>query len=278
MKAPGIYLNVPIEQYHSEKFAIGCSGLKAMLKAPAYYFGQYLDPNCPPESERESPGRRFGNMVHAQLFEHESFAERYRVGPEVTSKALKAWKDFASTLPEGVEPITPAEYKTMQQVRRSALTIPDIASALAVGDGEVSAYAVDDETGVMVKVRPDWVHPAGPDSCILLDGKTFNTADTDEFTRQAARMSYSMQAALYSDFYAKASGKKVLGFVFLVIADEFPNLCNAVMLDDESLQAGRRLYRKALNQYAECMKSGVWPGHGGDVKVISLPKWAMELA
>lgn len=276
MREPGIYLGLSNDAYHVDRTAVGSSGLKAMLEAPAYYFGQYLDPDCPPPSERETPGRRFGSMVHCALFEHPAFNDRYRVGPVVSSKALKAWKDFAATLPEGCDGITPAEYASMKQVRKSVLAIPDMAKALAVGHGEVSAYAVDPATGVRCKVRPDWVHPVGDDAVIIIDGKTYATADANEFSRQAARMLYALQAALYTDMYQLASGKRVLAFVFLLIADSYPHLSNAVMLDERSMATGRAQYRRALDSYAECMRSGVWPGHGNDVKIVSLPNYAHE--
>lgn len=273
MREPGIYIDLSNDDYHADRTALGVSGMKAILRAPAYYFGQYLDPFCPPPSERETPGRRFGSMVHCQLFEHPRFGERYRVGPDVTSKALKAWKDFAAGLPSGCDGITPVEYEAMKQVRRSALSIPDAASALADGMGEVSAYCVDEETGARLKVRPDWVHPAGDDAVILFDGKTYATADADEFAAQAGKMKYHMQAAAYSDVYAKASGKRVLAFIFIVIEDDYPHLANLVTLDDESMEAGRQLYRRAVTTYAECMKSGVWPGYGDSVKQASLRPW-----
>jgi hypothetical protein len=276
MREPGIYYGLSNEDYHADRTALGVSGMKAILQAPAYYFGQYLDPNCPPPSERESAGRRFGSMVHCQLFEYPEFNRRYQVGPVVNSKAVKAWKDFAATLPDGCEGITPAEYACMQQVRRSVLSIPDMADALSIGCGEVSAYCVDDETGARLKVRPDWVYPVGERAVILLDGKTFASADGDEFSTQAGKMKYHMQAAAYSDVYAKASGKRVLAFIFLVIEDDYPHLANPVMLDERSMDAGRRLYRRAVTTYAECMRTGVWPGFGNDVKTVSLKPWHLE--
>lgn len=271
---PGIYCGMPNDEYHGRLEAIGNSGLKAMLESPAYYFGQYRDPNCPPESERETPGRRFGNMVHCVLFEREAFDVRYQIGPDVTTKAVKAWKDFAAGLPVGVTALDSREHARALKVRESVLSIPDMASALSSGQGEVSTFWRDPQTGVLCKCRPDWVHPVGDDAVILIDGKTYASAGEDEFARQVAKMSYHLQAAWYTDGYQIASGKKVLGFIFLAIADDYPHLANPMMLDDEALDVGRRMYRRALNSYAECERTGTWPGHGNDVKLISLPAWA----
>jgi hypothetical protein len=271
---PGLYYGMPNAEYHGRIEAIGNSGLKAVLKSPAYYFGQYRDPGCPPESERETPARRFGNMVHCVLFEREAFDSRYKVGPEVNSKAVKAWKDFAATLGDDCTAIDSGEHARAMKVRESVLSIPDMASALSSGDGEVSAFWRDPQTGVLCKCRPDWVHPVGDDSVILIDGKTYASADQDEFARQVAKMDYHLQAAWYTDGYQIASGKKVLGFIFLAIADAYPHLANPLMLDEDSMSAGRRMYRRALDTYAECDRTGSWPGYGNDVKLISLPAWA----
>jgi hypothetical protein len=273
---PGIYHGMPNDEYHGRIEAIGNSGLKAVLESPAYYFGQYLDPNCPPESERETPARRFGNMVHCVLFEREAFDTRYKVGPAVTSKAVKAWKEFEASLDDGCTALSPREYACAMKVRESVLAIPDMASALSSGHGEVSAFWRDPTTGVLCKCRPDWVHPVGDDAVILIDGKTYASADEAEFARQVAKMSYHLQDAWYSDGYQIASGKKVLGFIFLAIADEYPHLANPMMLDDDSRAVGRRMYRRALDTYAECSRTGSWPGYSNDVKLISLPAWAIK--
>lgn len=277
---PGIYYDIPNSVYHGleQRHIIGCSGLKAVLQSPADYYGQFLDPDCPPESDKSSAARDFGNRVHCMLFENHLFAQRYAVGPEVATRALKEWKDFASRLPAGCEGIKPSEYKTLKKVREQALAVPDVATALQhpEGRGEVSAYWVDEETGVPCKVRPDWVYPVGEDAVVLLDGKTFATADPYEFGRQAARMEYHLQAAYYSHGYKMASGKRVLAFVFLVISDTWPHLVTPVMLDEEAMRVGALSYRIALDRYAECKASGKWPGYGNDVKIISLPRWATD--
>lgn len=273
---PGVYQGISNADYHADRTAVGQSGLKAVLKAPAFFFGQYLDPACPPESDRETPGRKFGNMVHCVLFEYPLFNQRYRVGPEVTSKAVKAWKDFAAELPAGCNGISRQEYDCALAVRASVLAIPEMAKALSVGAGEVSAWWTDPATGVKCKCRPDWVYPVSDDAVIIIDGKTFASAEPGEFTRQAVKMDYFMQAAWYSDGYALASGKKVLAFIFLVVSDDYPYLASAMMPDDESIEAGRRKYRRGLDSYAACLKSGVWPGYSHDIKLISMPAWAKE--
>jgi hypothetical protein len=280
MREPGIYHGIPIEEYHSDKTAIGNSGLKEVLDCPALYFGQNLDPQRPQAEERDSAAQQFGNMAHCILFEHDQFNRRYQVGPDVHSKALKAWKDFAATLPEGCDGIKPGQYASARKIREQALAIPELREALEhpEGRGEVSAYWRDERTGVLCKNRPDWVMPVGDKACILWDGKTFSTGDTDEFARQVPRMGYDIQAAWYTDGFGRASGLHVLAFVFIVIGNEWPHPINLCVLDEAAMDSGRRKYRRGLDTYAECLKTGNWPGYAPGIKTITLPPWALEQA
>lgn len=279
MRNPGIYYDIPIVEYHRDKTAIGNSGLKEVLDCPALYFGQNLDPERPTVGEeRDTAAQLFGNMAHCVLFEHQHFNARYRVGPEVATKALKAWKDFAATLPEGCDGIKPSQYASAKKIRQNALALPDLREALEHpgGRGEVSAYWRDERTGVLCKCRPDWVMPVRDDAVVLFDGKSYATGDTQEFGRQVPRMGYHLQAAWYGDGYARASGKNVLAFVFIVIGNEWPHPINLVMLDEDAIRAGQLMYRRGLDTYAECLRTGNWPGYAPGVKTITLPKWALE--
>jgi hypothetical protein len=275
MREPGIYHGIQNADYHADRSAIGNSGLKAVLRSPAYYYGQYLDPAKPESEDKpETAGQRFGNIAHTMLFEPDSFNARYAVGPDVRSRALKAWKDWAKDLPEGVEGIKPGEYAAAKRLRESVLAIPDMRAAFSEGHGEASAYFIDPATGERGKCRPDWAHPVGGEAVVLIDGKTYADASEAEFTRQIARMNYDMQAAWYTDGYEAATRKKVLAFLFLAIESDYPHQCNVMQLDAESLQVGRSKYRRALDQYAQCKALGSWPSYGNAVKLITLPAWA----
>ena len=71
-----------------------------------------------------------------------------------------------------------------------------------------------------------------------------------------------------------ALGVEVLAFVFAVVEGEYPYAANAMLLDDAAMDLGRREYRADLERYAACKASGVWPGYGDSVSVISLPPYA----
>jgi len=141
---------------------------------------------------------------------------------------------------------------------------------------EVSSYWIDEETGVLCKCRPDFVHDCGDSGVILVDVKTCGDARPFEFARMIAKHRYHVQNAYYADGFEKASGRKVIGFIFASVEMDYPYASSAIMLDEESIDQGRKEYRRGLDVYAECLASGEWPGIGTEVHLARLPWWAFD--
>ncbi len=279
MREPGIYYGIPNAEYHEGVWAIGNSGLQLVQDCPALYHGSYLDGERPQTEDKESASQRFGNIAHCALFEFPAYNQRYVVGPDV-NKNTTVWKDFVKGLAPGCLPCGADERRSGLKIRQQALSDPELREALEHpgGRGEVSAYWRDERTGVLCKCRPDWVIPVGDKYCVIFDAKTFATGDAGEFSRQAARMSYEFQAALYMDGFGRASGLNVLAFVHIVISNQWPHPVNLVQLGERSISAGRIKYRRALDTYAECLKTGLWPGYAPGIKLVEIPNYAMEEA
>lgn len=272
--APGVIHGMDIHDYHAIADAISKTGLDRIARSPAYYYATTLDPNRPPEKERA--GQLEGNLAHCAILEPDEFDKRYAVGPDV-SRATKAWKEFEASLPAGVIGIKPDQYDTAMRQREQVMQLPDVAEALATGWPEVSAFWTDPATGVQCRCRPDWVHPVDDDAVILLDLKTYSDASPADFARQVARKRYHVQAAYYSDGFTAASGKRVLAFIFVCVESEWPYAASATMLDELSTEQGRTEYRDDLRVYAECLRTGRWPGYGAGIHTISLPNWAITI-
>ena len=117
--------------------------------------------------------------------------------------------------------------------------IGSLRDLLAKGDAEVSAYFRDPDTGAQYRIRPDWVAPAG-DGVILLDVKTCPDASPTGFAKSIANYRYAVQAAFYSDGWTAATSQTVHAFVFAAVEKEYPFAAAAYILDDESIEQGRR--------------------------------------
>ena len=287
----GIIENQDIDVYHQGP-GISKTGLDLIERSPAHYHAEYLDPNRPPRENDETTARLVGHLAHCAILEPAEFDRRYAVlppdaprrptsaqwnakNPSADSMMAMAWWREWLAANEGRTVITHDQRETALRQAESVCRLPDIRDALDRGRPEVSAYWRDPVTGVLCRCRPDWRHDAGERSVILVDVKTYSNAAPAEFARQIARMRYHVQAAYYSDGYAQAAGVDVLAFIFLAVETEYPYAASAVMLDDAALEQGRAEYRRNLDTYAACLKSGEWPGYPTGIQPVSLPAWAL---
>ncbi len=264
----GLHFDVDIDVYHSGP-GISKSGLDDINANPAIYYARHLDPSRPPPKSRA--GQLEGALAHCAILEPAEFNKRYAVGPDVI-RSTKVWKEFEAAHP-GMECIKPDQYEAAHRQADSVRRLSEIAEALQRGMAEVSAYWTDPATGELCRCRPDWVYQPNETGAILLDVKTCSDAKPSEFARQVARKAYDKQAAFYTDGYGIASGKTVHGFIFLAVETEWPFAASACMLDEDGVEIGRRAYRRNLNTYSECLKSGMWPGYSESIEIIRLPKW-----
>lgn len=262
--------SLTIEEYHAMP-AISKSGLDSIDLSPAIFYARHVDPDRPPRGIKA--GQLEGNLAHCAVLEPDEFDKRYVVGPSV-NRNTKVWKEFVEANP-GRFAIQQDQSDTAWRQARSIFALPEVGDAFASGKPEVSAFWRDAETGAECRCRPDWVHPVGDESVILLDCKTYSIASANEFNKQVARKRYDVQAAFYSDGYAAASGKKVLGFVFVAVETEWPHASNAFMLDAQGIAAGCEKYQRNLRTYAECLRTSKYPGYSTGIQIISLPAWAL---
>lgn len=267
----GVQHGLSIDAYHGMEGA-SKTVLDSVAKSPAIAYARHLDPNRPAAEQKS--GQLEGELAHCAILEPDEFSKRYAVGPDVI-RSTKVWKEFEANN-AGKKCIKPGEYEAAMRQGESVRRLPEIRDALATGHPEVSAFWIDPETSVKCRCRPDWVHPCGDAGSILMDVKTYSDASPSEFRRQVARKRYHVQDAFYSDGFQRASGLEVLAFVFVAVETEYPYAANALMLDDLAKTTGRDLYRRDLDTYAECLRTGEWPGYSNQIEIISLPNWAIS--
>lgn len=268
----GTFDDIAIDVYHASA-GISNSGLSDFARSPRHYHALHLNPDRP--AEGPTTAQLEGQLAHCAILEPAAFDTRYVIGPN-TRRGTKVWDAFEASLTSEQIGIKPDQAEVAKAQALSVRSIPDVAALLAKGKPEVSAFWIDPATGELCRCRPDWVHPAGDGGVILVDVKTCGDAGPRQFARQVARMGYQRQAAYYSEGYEHASGKRVLGFVFVAVETEWPFAAGAYMLDDESLAKGRAENTELLSRFAMCRSADHWPAWGDAISLISLPAWALS--
>lgn len=267
----GLIHGLDIEAYHGGP-GISKSGLTDMEQSPFHYYAKHLDPKRPAPKERT--GQLEGALAHCAILEPFEFDKRYVVGPNCR-RGTKEWTAFEDNNP-GKVVIKPDQYETAMRQADSVRRLPEARALLDNGVAEVSAYWIDPDTGVLCRCRPDFVSPVNEGGVILADVKTFSDASPAEFSRQAGRKGYHMQAAYYTDGYGEAAKLLVHAFVFLAVETEYPYAACAMALDPDSEAVGRATYRALLQRYAACQATDRWPAYSDAIELITLPRYLMR--
>lgn len=274
---PGVYHDMPNDAYHGTS-AISNTGLRNLAKSPFHFYSLHRDPSRPPQAAK--PGQLEGTLAHCAVLEPLQFGNRYVIGPDVRANTNE-WKAFVERH-RAKTVIKADQHEAAHAQARSVRQIADVAELLSAGHAEVSAYWNEDlvdaltgeSTRVLCRCRPDWVHPVNDDSVILVDLKTCSDASPWEFARQIKRKSYHGQNAFYKRGYEKATGKKVLGFVFVAVESAWPYASAPVMLNDSDVEQGDAQNQRLLQLYVKCMSEDTWPSYTQGIVPVSIPNYS----
>lgn len=261
--APSVYHAAP---------AVSNSMLSAMARSPYHCWAEYLAPNRP--ERKATAAMKAGTLLHALVLEPETIDARYMVRPDGLDLRTKEGKEWARSIPAGVEIISAEQWKTALDQRDALRANTFIADILNTnGHAEVSASWMDEATDLRCKMRADYVANA-PGGCFVLDLKTATDASPEGFSKAVAGFGYHRQQAHYSNGWKAAAGVSGVEFVFAVVSNEYPYIATAYILDSESAQQGQDEVAELLAQFAQCQRDGIWPAYGAGPQIISLPAWA----
>lgn len=272
---PGAYPDIDGEIYHRVEIcdapSISSTGLKLISShSPFHYWWQSpMNPQRPVQPQKQH--FNVGKGVHDLLLLQDLFPKNYFILPEGFDARLKKWADAKDERGEAIRsgiPVLSFEQYRMVYAMAEQVEKNDLAKALIVsGIPEMTLAAKDPITGVWIRSKPDIL----PDTTdIIPDIKTAISAHPGEFERSATKFGYFQSAAHYMDIidlvYGEVTGKR--RFVLIVVESTPPHLVQIYHLDDEGIQMGRMLNRTALNTFAECLKSGEWPGYSSPANPI----------
>lgn len=278
---PGVYA-LPIEVYHGQPTvspSISSSGLRTIWsQSPAHYFvDSALNPKRAQQPDR--PAFALGRLAHKLLLEgSDGLADEFVTRPEQWSdwrtKAAQEWRD--GQIAAGKTVITDADLVAVTGMAESLARHPLVEAGILDGFVERSLIWKDAETGVWLKSRPDVVPRA---SGLFSDLKTTNSVADSDLERSLSDYGYHMQAALVGMASEAVLGRPMEEFALVWVEKAPPHCVRVTVLTGEDLDRGRQQVRRAIDQFAECVATGEWPGPGGsrrDAEYLTLPPWAAK--
>jgi hypothetical protein len=262
----GVYPNIAHHAYHADRRSVSSSGMRRLNRTAPRQFKYELD-NPKVQSTKYFD---LGTVVHTLVF---------GVGPEIVVVYYDAWrKDDAkaerqAAWDQGKTPILLHEYEQARAMADAVLNHPIAGPLVAQSIPELSLYVEDPVTGIMMRARPDGYNDSGS-PLILVDLKTSTTADPRAFGWSARDFGYDEQDAWYVDVVRLLGLAEDVTFLFIVVAKEEPHLVSVVELPPRAVARGRHFNRLALDRYAECRRTDIWPEFADDVLLVDLPRAA----
>jgi hypothetical protein len=268
---PGIY-QMTADQYHADPVpggSLSSSGARKILdRSPAVY--RY-------ERDHGQPPKRVFDLGHAahRLVLGEGADIREIKHPDYKTKAAQAERDIARY--DGETPLLTKEYEQVKAMAAAIRQHPIAGPLFAPGEGvaEQALFWTDGPSGITRRALFDWTKHRRPGSrLILTDYKTTTDASLGAIARTVAAYGYHQQAAWYIDgAIALDLGDEDTEMVFVFQEKTPPYLVTVLQLPRDDIRRGRQKNRRAIETYAECTETGVWPGHHDGVAIVSLPPW-----
>ena len=245
-------------EYHSHK-AISKSGLDLINRSPAHF--KWAREN----KQDATPAMRLGSLTHLAVLEPHLFEKQCVVMPTMdrrTKEGKMIWEEFQAAHPDE-ELLTSEEHTKIIGIRDAVYAHPTAKKLIdQIRQVEASTFWTDKDTGVECKCRPDAVLKNG----ILVDLKTTQDASFN-FRRSVAKFRYHVQAAYYGD---GMGGVRDHPMIFIAVETAEPYFVSCHMIGPDTIFAGQEAYRRNLQTYSECLKSGEWPAYPTNINMIEL--------
>lgn len=279
---PCIIRDMPNKVYHST-VGLSTSGIKMLLlDSPASYFDKYLSGTY---IEEEKPCYKIGTACHCLILEgEETFYNTYWFNPFgklVKDDLIKELKkreinfnskdrnetfielllNFDNIVRKKIE-LDSNELNQVVTMARAINGNKDAKNAFSQrGESELSLFWKDEETGLWLKCRPDFL----PYDCLdVPDYKTCVSSKPEKFASDFISLGYYIQAAQYRTGiyevtkYLLEEPIEVNNFFFVAQEKKRPFITQVFLPEMDIIDYGFKAIRKALEIYQESKAKEIW--------------------
>jgi len=257
----------------SPAYIMGRSELMSFAQCPHRWILGY--------QPKDTDATDWGCLIDCRVLDPNRFGDKYAIAPATyladgrkkgDPQIEKPWNRNATFCREweeaqGDKTIIKADELVESEIAIKALySDPDISQVLLGSEHQVMVVAEykDRETEIVVpvKILID-IKPLESSGYQrqLFDFKTSVSADPARWPRIVFERGYHVQAALYLDVYAAATGEDRIEFGHIVQENFPPFETSKMKVSLEFLQMGRESYVFALRKYCQCIKTNQWPSY-----------------
>lgn len=273
-------------EYHSAP-GISKSHLDVIAgKSPKHYWHRYLNPDRDPE--QPTPAKILGTAIHAIILEPDLFTSGYVANPGIERRSNAGKAEYAAFVAEhkGKIILEDEGYQACLRIRDAVHKHPLAAGLLrAPGKSEQSFWALDPDTGELIKCRYDRLQDGGG---VALDVKSTEDASPAGFGKSVWNYRYFLQPPWYFDVLDILYGETPKHWAFLAFEKDPPYAIGVYYATPEQMELGREFARRDFlrivglkRKHAEAIKAGderalagIWHDYGVEPLPVEFPTWA----
>lgn len=240
--------------------------------SPLHYWYKYLNPDR--VRDEPTPAMVMGTAVHTAILEPDLFPTEVVESPgfDRRTKVGKAEYEAFRESNKGKIILEPEDYAACLAIRDAVYRHPVAAGLMtAPGKCEQSFYAIDKETGELIKCRTDRMLDSG---AMIIDVKTTEDASPNGFGKSSANFRYPVQTAWYNHVLDSAYGEHPQDWVFLAVEKKPPHAIGIYFVESDVLARAEIAARRDFMRIVECRRSGQWLDYGSQPLPLALPGWA----
>lgn len=150
---------------------------------------------------------------------------------------------------------------------------------------EVSFYGKDEETGLDVRVRPDYFNVEeniGVNAVISF--KTTRADDLGKFYYDCAKLKYELSEGMYQEVMSSITGRKFNVTIMIMLQTVEPYDVAVLFWSPDDLANGKYKYHYALSIVKDCFEKKWFPGYDAKAEEgargiidMQLPEWSHKL-
>ena len=263
VKDHNTFCNIDESLYHSLP-PLGHSALCQYELSHAHYLA-YRN-----QAYTETPQMKLGTAIHCALLEPDKFDVAYTINPH-DSKRTKAYKDWLATETRVV--LDQDEFDKVVKIASVIKTHHDLNIFFENGEPELVGLSTCKDTDVKKKARFDYIHRS---KNIFVDLKTTSKrVGSRAFQHSLIDYNYITQLAYYADIAKDITNQNFQGMIVAIETIE-PFGVLAFVPDEETLEFGRKKYKKYLKMHKQSILNKNQMGYNTPIRTYRAPQYLLN--
>jgi len=239
----------------------------------------------------QTDAMRLGSAFHSYILQPDEFEKQYIIFDDSAKvaeigggnpRATKLYKEWLLTLPSEKQRLSAQETAHFEPLKKRITNDPFfkyITKGAIIEEKIRFNWEISEGVSVAFVGIPDIVNV---EKKVVIDLKTCQSAKADSFKKDAAKLDYHLQAAIYIEGCKQIYGDGDWTFMFLAAETNAPYLIQWLSCDEQFVSVGKYEADILAMLWADCCEKGFNRGYEVfcqdkmKIETLSLPNWKLS--